>query len=41
MTDWEGLISIEESVTGLMAVLESGRELNGRWFDYAGKEIAW
>lgn len=26
---------------GLLAVLESDRELNGRWYDFAGREVPW
>ena len=39
MTGGEGLIDVEECVSGLLAVIESDRELNGRWYDFAGKEI--
>lgn len=36
-----GLIDTNESVSGMLAVLESGRPLNGKWYDFAGKEISW
>jgi len=36
-----GLIDAEQSVAGLISVLESGRPLNGHWYDFAGKEIPW
>ncbi|KAL4440648.1 hypothetical protein ABPG77_000357 [Micractinium sp. CCAP 211/92] len=41
MTGWEGNIDVETCVEGLLAVLESDRELNGRWYDFAGKEVPW
>lgn len=41
MVGFEGLISPEESAAGMLGVLESGRELNGQWYDFAGKEIPW
>ncbi len=41
MTNGSGLVSAEESVAGMLAVLEGGAPLNGRWWDYAGKEIPW
>ena len=30
-----------QSVSGLVAVLESGKPLNGRWYDFKGEEIPW
>ncbi len=30
-----------QSVAGLISVLESGRPLSGRWYDYKGEEIPW
>jgi hypothetical protein len=41
MVGGRGYISAAESAAGLLAVLDSGRELNGRWYDYAGKDIKW
>lgn len=41
MTGGNGLIDVDTSVSGMLAVLESDRELNGRWYDFAGKEIPW
>ncbi|CAG9466601.1 unnamed protein product [Pedinophyceae sp. YPF-701] len=41
MTGGNGLIDVDECVSGLISVLESDRELNGRWYDFAGKEIPW
>ena len=35
-------LSVEESVAGLMRVIDSiGPEMNGGFFDYLGREIAW
>lgn len=31
----------QESVRGMIGVLESGVELQGTWHDYAGKVIPW
>lgn len=28
-------------VAGLLAVLESDRQLNGRWYAFDGKEVPW
>ena len=39
--DGRGLIEKEECVRGLLAVLDSERELNGRWFDYKFEEVPW
>jgi NAD(P)-dependent dehydrogenase (short-subunit alcohol dehydrogenase family) len=41
MVNNNGLIDTSESVSGMLAVLESGRPLNGCWYDFAGKEIPW
>ncbi|GFR49539.1 hypothetical protein Agub_g11583 [Astrephomene gubernaculifera] len=41
MTGGNGYIDVEESATGLMAVLESGQPLNGRFLSYNGDEIPW
>lgn len=45
MTNYNGLIDAETCAAGLLEVLESGlagkRKLNGRWYDYAGKELPW
>ncbi len=42
MTGGQGLIDVDESVSGLLAVLEKPlRELNGRWYAFDGKEIPW
>eukprot|EP00891_Asterochloris_glomerata_P004204 jgi/Astpho2/4204/Aster-05168 len=42
MTRGAGFISVQESVSGLIAnVLEGGKDLNGTWHDFAGKEIPW
>ena len=30
-----------QSVSGLISVLESGKPLNGRWYDFKGEEIPW
>ncbi|KAG2484047.1 hypothetical protein HYH03_017137 [Edaphochlamys debaryana] len=36
-----GWIDAEESAEGMLAVLESGQPLNGRFLDYKGQEIPW
>ena len=36
-----GLIDAQQSAAGLISVLESGRPLNGNWYDFAVKEIPW
>ena len=45
MTNNSGLISVEESASGLLGVLDSGAqgelELSGRWFDFKREEIPW
>jgi hypothetical protein len=41
MTGGEGLIDPSQSVSGMLSVLDSGRPLNGRWYDFTGKEIPW
>lgn len=41
MTSGQGLIDTQKSVAGMLAVLGSGRELQGRFHDYAGVEIPW
>jgi NAD(P)-dependent dehydrogenase (short-subunit alcohol dehydrogenase family) len=37
----QGWITVDESADGMMAVLESGRELNGRFFGFNGEQIPW
>jgi hypothetical protein len=34
-------VDVEESATGIMRVLEDGRQLNGRWWSFSGDEIPW
>lgn len=41
MTGGAGLIDAETSVAGMIGVLESGRELQGAWHDFAGKPVPW
>lgn len=41
MTGGAGLIDRDESVRGMIGVLESGAPLAGAWYDFAGKEIPW
>jgi hypothetical protein len=41
MTGGAGLIGVEECALGMLGVLESGKPLNGKWYDFAGKEIPW
>lgn len=36
-----GLIDVDQCVSGLISVLESGKPLNGRFFDYKDEEIPW
>jgi hypothetical protein len=36
-----GWVDVDESTDGLMAVLESGKELNNRFYAYSGEEIPW
>ncbi len=41
MVNNHGLIDTDECVAGLLKVLERGHEINGRWFDFANREIKW
>mmetsp|Transcript_7833 Transcript_7833/g.26016 ORF Transcript_7833/g.26016 Transcript_7833/m.26016 type:complete len:282 (-) Transcript_7833:480-1325(-) len=42
MTEGRGLIDADESVAGMLSVLEGAHgPLNGEWYDYAGKSIPW
>lgn len=41
MVNMSGLIDTDECVAGLLRVIERGHEINGRWFDYAQREIKW
>ncbi|PRW55919.1 hypothetical protein C2E21_5144 [Chlorella sorokiniana] len=41
MTGWNGNIDTQACVKGLLAVLESDRELNGKWYAFDGKVIPW
>lgn len=41
MTNGNGLIDAHESASGMLAVLEGSLPLNGRWYDFAGREIPW
>jgi len=43
MTEYQGLISAEESVNGMLNVLEtkSDEELSTTWFDYKSERIPW
>jgi hypothetical protein len=41
MTGGAGLIDVDQSVSGMLSVLESGRQLQGRWYAWDGKEIPW
>ncbi|GBF89706.1 short-chain dehydrogenase [Raphidocelis subcapitata] len=41
MTGGAGLIDVDMSVGGMLSVLESGRQLQGRWYAWDGKEIPW
>jgi NAD(P)-dependent dehydrogenase (short-subunit alcohol dehydrogenase family) len=43
MTSGNGLITMEQSVSGMLSVLEnhSDEELQGSWRDYKNEEIPW
>ncbi|KAL3150943.1 hypothetical protein ABBQ32_000688 [Trebouxia sp. C0010 RCD-2024] len=41
MTGQNGLIDVDESVSGMMSVLESDLPLNGRWYDFKRETIPW
>jgi hypothetical protein len=42
MTNGQGLIDVDECVSGLISVLEGNAgPLNGQWYDFAGKVIPW
>lgn len=41
MTGGAGYVEVEESVSGIMKVLEDGRPLNGRFWSFSGDEIPW
>jgi hypothetical protein len=41
MTGGAGLIDVDESVKGMIAVLESGVPLNGEWYHTSGRHLPW
>ncbi|KAI8465874.1 MAG: short chain dehydrogenase [Monoraphidium minutum] len=41
MTGGAGWVDVEESVGGILGVLEGGKPLNGRWYSFSGDEIPW
>lgn len=41
MTRFSGLIDVDESVSGMISVLESSLPLGGRWYDYKQESIPW
>ena len=41
MTNFSGLIDPDQSAGGLISVLESGKELQGQWYDYKHEAIPW
>ncbi|KAA6417695.1 MAG: hypothetical protein FRX49_12383 [Trebouxia sp. A1-2] len=41
MTSGNGLIDVDQSVSGLLSVLESDLPLNGKWYDYKQEAIPW
>lgn len=41
MTSQAGLINVDQSVSGLLSVLESDLPLNGKWYDYKQEAIPW
>lgn len=36
-----GWVDVEESASGLLGVLESGQQLNGRFLSFKGEDIPW
>lgn len=36
-----GWVDVEESTTGILKVLEGGRQLNNKFYAYNGQEIPW
>lgn len=41
MTGQNGLIDVDESVSGMISVLESDLPMNGRWYDFKRETIPW
>lgn len=41
MNDHKGILTTEESASGIITVLESGQPLNGRFMSYDGAEFPW
>ena len=41
MTKGNGLIDVDESVTGMLQVLESDVKLNGEWYHTSGRHLPW
>ena len=41
MTSQNGFIDVDESVSGLISVLESDMPLNGKWYDFKREAIPW
>ena len=41
ITGGDGFIDTDESVRGMLSVLESGRQLSGSMYDYKGQLIPW
>jgi hypothetical protein len=41
MTGGAGFIDVKECAAGLLGVLESGKPLNSKWYDFAGRQIPW
>lgn len=41
MTAQNGLTDVDQSVSGLISVLESDLPLNGKWYDYKHEAIPW
>ena len=39
MTNGSGLIDVDESVSGLLDVIETTKDINGRIFDYKHDEL--
>lgn len=41
MTGWNGFLDVQESVEGMIDVLESGKPLQGQWYHSSGRHLPW
>ena len=41
MTGGQGKLDVDESVAGMLKVLESGVKLNGEWYHSDGRHLPW